>query len=277
MSRIGAYLLFIALLIALAGCGRQEGETTAEPAVSEPAQPAITPGEMVLIPAGEFVLGTNEKGSNAYPESKMDLPAFWIDKYEVTLMEFLDFSVKTGYAGEGAKEGRTWRTFLSADSAKHPVVYVTWNDAVAYCKDQGKRLPTEFEWEKAARGVDGYRFPWGNTWEVNKSNTYEAGYMKTVDIGQFQDDVSPFGVHDLLGNVREWTDSWYKPYKGNTQRDENFGEQYRVVRGAASSVYGARFALWIRAAYPPSSLFDFGFRCAKDATPEEAATAAAPK
>ncbi|MBM3791144.1 MAG: formylglycine-generating enzyme family protein [Acidobacteria bacterium] len=276
MSRIGASLFLLALLIGLHGCG-QKAEEAAAPGETEPAAPVITPGEMVLIPAGEFILGTNDKDSNAFPEQKVDLPAFWIDKYEVTNMEFQAFAAETGFMGEGDKEGKSWRTFVSFQTAKNPVVYVTYNDASAYCKHAGKRLPTELEWEKAARGAEGSKYPWGEKWEANKSNTYETGYHQPVAIGQFQDDISPFGVHDMLGNVREWTDSWYKAYKGNSIRDPNFGENWRVVRGASSSVYGARFALWIRAAYAPGSLYDFGFRCAKDAAPEESAQGAQPK
>jgi formylglycine-generating enzyme required for sulfatase activity len=281
MLRIGFCALIFSLVLGFVACGQQPEDTAQAPETSEPVAPTVTPGEMVLIPAGEFILGTNDESADkdgfAHPEQKMDLPAFWIDKWEVTNMEFLEFAAKTGYSGEGAKEGRNWRTFVSVERAKYPVVYITWNDATAYCKAAGKRLPTEFEWEKAARGTEGARYPWGDKWETGRSNTYEAGNAQPVAIGKYEGDVSPFGVHDMLGNVREWTDSWFKPYKGNNRKNENYGESYRVVRGLTYQFYGARSGIHTRAGYLPGSLFDFGFRCAKDATPEEAAKATAAK
>jgi formylglycine-generating enzyme required for sulfatase activity len=267
----------IALALGLAACGTKEQPAqTAEPAPAEPEKPAVIPGEMVLIPAGDFILGTNDKESPAYPQQTVNLPAFWIDKYEVTNAEFLDFSIANSYSGEGAKEGKDWRAFFTPDKARNPVVYITWNDALAYCKAKGKRLPTELEWEKAARGTDGRRYPWGDKWESNKSNTYEAGLRNTAPIGTF-DDVSPYGAHDMLGNVQEWTASWYEAYKGNNRRDENFGKRYRVLRGASNYIFGARSHLWDRSAYVPNYLSGFGCRCAKDATKEEAAKAGATK
>jgi formylglycine-generating enzyme required for sulfatase activity len=265
------------LIFSLAACGKKEeaAQQPTEPAAA-PAKPAVVPGEMVLIPAGEFIFGDNDKTKPSYPQQKINLPAFWIDKYEVTNTEFLDFSIKTGYAGEGAKEGRDWRQFFTPDKAKHPVVYITWNDALAYCKSLGKRLPTEEEWEKAARGPDGRRYPWGDKWEPNRSNTYEIGLKIPAAIGEY-DDVSPYGVHDMLGNVQEWTGSWYKAYKGNPQADTNYGERFRVVMGISSRYYGSRAFLSDRSGYLPKSLYDFGCRCAKDATPEEAAKAAPTK
>jgi sulfatase modifying factor 1 len=264
-------ILALMLALGLAACGQKEEVTSEEQTATVPEEPVVTPGEMVLIPAGEFIFGVDNKDSTSYPEQKITLPAFWIDKYEVTNSEFLDFSIKTGYQGEGAKEGKDWRAFVQA-GGRVPVVYITYNDAVEYCKAQGKRLPTEEEWEKAARGPNGNRYPWGNEWETGRSNTPEAGLIKPADIGRF-DDVSPYGVHDMLGNVQEWTASWYKAYKGNTKRNADFGQRFRVIRGASSRIYGRQFHLATRSAYLPNSLYDFGCRCAKDATPEEAAKA----
>jgi formylglycine-generating enzyme required for sulfatase activity len=261
------------LVLGIAGCGKKE-EAPATKEAAVPAKPVVTPGQMVLIPAGEFILGSSEdKESTAFPEQKVNLPAFWIDKYEVTNKQFLDFAIKTGYQGEGAKEGKDWRQFFTPDKALFPVLFITWNDAKAYCESEGKRLPTEQEWEKAARGTDGRRFPWGNSWDPGKSNTYESGMRDPKAVGTFED-VSPYGVYDMLGNVQEWTSSWFKGYKGNPTRNEHYGETLRVVRGASARIYGSRAHLWDRSAYVPNSLYDFGCRCAKDATPEEAAKGA---
>jgi formylglycine-generating enzyme required for sulfatase activity len=266
-------LLGVFLLLAFGACAKKE-EVAQTTETAAPAEPEYKPGEMVLIPAGEFIMGSSEdKGGPAAPQQKLSLPAFWIDKFEVTNADFLDFAIKTGYQGEGAKEGKDWRQFFTPDKAKYPVVYITWNDATAYCKAQGKRLPTEQEWEKAARGGNGGRYPWGEKWDSTLANTYEAGMRQPIAVGTYKD-VSPYGVRDMMGNVQEWTGSWYQPYKGSTRKDQFFGERYRVVRGGGSRMYGSRGHIWDRSAYLPNSLYDFGCRCAKDATPEEGAKAA---
>jgi formylglycine-generating enzyme len=263
----------VTLVLFLGACAKKE-ETVAKQEPAAPEKPAVVPGEMVLIPAGEFLFGDDgDKKTTWYPQQKINLPAYWMDKYEVTGKEFLDFAVETGYTGQGAREGKDWRQFVTPEKAFNPVVYITYDDAVAYCKWRNKRLPTEEEWEKAARGTDGKRYPWGTTWKTGQSNTYETGTRTPSKIGQFEGDVSQFGVHDMLGNVQEWTSTWYKAYKGGIAKDENYGERFRVVRGASSRIYGERFHLAVRSAYLPGSLYDFGCRCAKDATADEAAKA----
>jgi formylglycine-generating enzyme required for sulfatase activity len=273
LRKYGILLMALSLACMFIACGQKdqaENEEAMEPV--EEAEPAIVPGEMVLIPEGEFTLGTEDKDSFAYfPAGKTSLPAFWIDKYEITNLEFMDFTIESGYMGEDIG-GKNWRLFFTtADKANYPAI-LTWNDVKAYCESKGKRLPTEQEWEKAARGPDGFLYPWGNEWESGRSNTYEAGLKVPTSIGQF-DDVSPYGVHDMLGNVQEWTSSEYKPYKGNPKKDPNAVPGMRVVRGLSSRYMGRRAKLFERAAYPPSAIYDFGGRCAKDATPEDVAEA----
>lgn len=261
------YLLLF-FVLGMAACGKQEAPVSEGGEALVPERPVLKPGEMVMIAGGEFVFGDEDKASSAYPQQKVDLPAFWIDKYEVTNAEYLDFSIKAGYSSEG----QNWRLHFTAQKAKYPVMNITWNDAAEYCKWAGKRLPTEAEWEKAARGTDGFRYPWGNTWESGRTNTFEAGLRDAAEIAEY-DDTSPYGVKDMLGNVQEWTASWYKGYKGNPKADPNFGERYRVVRGLSHSIYGSKTPVWTRSAYLPKALYGFGCRCAKDATPEEAAKA----
>ncbi len=268
-------LIVLYSMFIFSACGKRD-EAVLEEAAIEDTEPAVVPGEMVLIPAGEFIFGINEKESSAYPQQTIYLPAFWIDKYEVTNSQFLDFCIKEGYTGEGAAQGQDWRMFFTPDKAMCPVVYITWADADAYCKSLGKRLPTEEEWEKAARGTDGRRYPWGNEFQSRLTNTYETGPRKLVAIGQYED-ISPYGVHDMLGNVQEWTASWYRTYKGNPQKIENSGESFRVVRGLSYSIYGSKGHIALRSNFAPSALFDIGCRCARDATPEEAATATTAK
>jgi formylglycine-generating enzyme required for sulfatase activity len=120
-------------------------------------------------------------------------------------------------------------------------------------------------------------FSLGNEWEANRSNTADAGFRVPVDIGKFND-VSPFGVCDMFGNVQEWTEGLYKAYKGNPKAGhQDFNSGYKVLRGLSSRYQNTKLSgLWARSAYSPSHLADFGCRCAKDATPEEAAKAVAP-
>jgi formylglycine-generating enzyme required for sulfatase activity len=266
------FLVFIvlAVIFGLSGCGKKTEEEIATTAA--PAKPVVNTGEMVLVPAGEAIIGADNKEAVSYPQHKVNIPAFWIDKYEVTNFQMLDFSIKERYTGEGAKEGKDWRVLATPDKALVPVQYVTFNDAEAYCKSVGRRLPTEEEWEYAARGSKGYAYPWGNDWTDGKSNTAEASVLKPVNVGEY-DDVSEFGAHDMLGNVREWTSSWYSTYPGNPKKDPNSGKQRRVVRGLSPNHRGTVAHLYDRDAMPPAYLGDIGFRCAKDATPEEAAKA----
>ncbi len=273
-----AVFIILTVFLGLSACSKKEAVEETE-AVAEPETPEIVSGEMVLVPAGDFIMGSDDPKSVAYPKQTVNLPAFWIDKYEVTNADFLDFSLKTGYQGEGAKEGKDWRLFFTPatlEKARLPVVYITWNDASEYCKSFGKRLPTEEEWEKAARGTDGRKYPWGNDWVNNRSNTYEAGIRKPDGIAMFED-VSPYGARDMLGNVQEWTGSWYTTYKGNPKRDPKSGKSLRVVRGLGANYKAKEGSLADRSAWPPEALFDFGCRCAKDATPEDVAKAAQAK
>ena len=265
-SRYRLSILLTVAALFLHGCSSPE---TKAPPAPEPER--VTPGEMVKIPAGEFTQGsdvatTGEKRSGPYaPARKVNLPDFWIDTYEVTNGEFMKFSAESDYKALG-----DWRPFAQLGTGDHPVVNVVLADAVAYCKWRGRRLPTEGEWEKAARGVDGRDYPWGAQWESGKANTYESGHKRPVEVGGMAGDISPFGVHDMFGNVQEWTASAYKAYPGGP-RDEDYGLGMQVVRGGSSAGYGnARelpLKIWFRRAFPPESQFGTGFRCASDSAP----------
>jgi formylglycine-generating enzyme required for sulfatase activity len=262
-------LAIVILLVVSAACGPKGADKAPDkgaPAkeAAAPEKPAFTPGEMVLVPAGDFSYGENDKEKPSFPEQKMNLPAFYIDKYEVTNGEYLQYCIDASYVSEG-----NWRLFFAPDKVGYPVVNVTWNDAIAYCKGKGKRLPTEPEWEKAARGSDGRRYPWGEKWEVGRSNTYEAALRGPAAVNTYND-VGPYEIHDMLGNAQEWTADWFKPYKGNTKKDQNFGERFRVLRGARWDIYGSRFRLSDRSAALPKALYGYGFRCAKDAGADDA-------
>ncbi|KPJ94633.1 MAG: hypothetical protein AMJ55_06055 [Gammaproteobacteria bacterium SG8_15] len=157
-----------------------------------------------------------------------------------------------------------------------PVTYVTWQQASNYCRWIGLRLPTEEEWEKAARGPDGQQFPWGNEFKKHMANTgaeqWETG---VAPIESYPTDKSPYGIYDLAGNVSEWTADWYKPYPGSDYNSELFGEKFKVARGAGWSGGEGHYALQLfqRGAYrsnlePEQKYDDVGFRCAADDSPE---------
>jgi formylglycine-generating enzyme required for sulfatase activity len=209
-------------------------EATGEPTAEATPRPTEGIAEMPLVsvPAGQFTMGNDAGDDDEKPAHTVFLDAFEMDQFEVTNEQFRAFVEETGYVSEAEQAGESfsWRTF-AGDKPKHPVVLVTWNDAVAYCEWQGKRLPTEAEWEKAARGPDGFIYPWGNEWMEDKANTEESGYRGTTIVGSFPDGASPYGAMDMAGNVSEWTSDWYEAYPGSTFHSAYFGKKYRAIRG----------------------------------------------
>jgi len=172
---------------------------------------------MVLIPAGTFLMGSSPKdgqvgftvGVDELPQHSVDLKSYYIDRHEVTAKQYRKFIDSTGRKPPGdprfpeiypwAREGGVPIEFES-----HPVIYVSWDDADAYCKWAGKRLPIEAEWEKAARGADGRIWPWGNIFDPRKANVQEHQSGGTLPVGSFPKGASPYGVYDMAGNVKEW-------------------------------------------------------------------------
>jgi formylglycine-generating enzyme required for sulfatase activity len=239
-----------------------ETQQTEEPA---PLAPAVT-DIMVEIPAGPFIMGSDEGDPEDAPAHEVDLPAFEIDKFEVTNADFTVFVEQTGYVTFAEQQGvNNWRDEWGIGEDNHPVVAVTWNDAQAYCEWLGKRLPAEAEWEKAARGGDGRSFPWGDEWDPNKANVKERGLRGTSAVGSFGDGASPYGVEDMIGNVGEWTANWYQPYPGNTTDDPYYGEQFRVTRGGGWFDEEPQSTTFSRNAADPTKTAndDLGFRCAR--------------
>ncbi len=243
------------------------------PGTAEPAD--LAKSEMILVPAGEFVMGSSEKDidwtvktffsesrewyQDETPSFKIVLNDFYIDKYEVTAAQYKVFM-------EAARHPAP----KYSDSTKHnapgqPVVGVTWQDASDYCRWAGKRLPTEAEWEKAARGTDGRIYPWGNDADDTKANVRGMAdkFRYSAPGGSFPQGASSYGVHDMSGNVWEWTSSWYLPYPGNKYENENYGQKYKVIKGGSwnSNMDLARAALRGKA-LPEQQQNYIGFRCA---------------
>ncbi len=229
-------------------------------------KPQISP-DMAYIPAGEFTMGSNEWWPKSQPEHKRFLNAFYIDKFEVTNKKYKKFVEAT----KRTPPAHWISGGFPEDRADHPVVFVSWYDANDFCKWEGKRLPTEPEWEKAARGTDKRTFPWGDKFEPKSGNMPQYGKNDTMPVGSFENGKSPYGAYDMAGNVWEWTSDWFKPYPGNTHPDENYGEKYMVVRGGSwydCTYYkcGISAPTYNRIFFNPMTMNNnFGFRCARDA------------
>jgi branched-chain amino acid transport system substrate-binding protein len=227
---------------------------------------------LVCLPAGEFGMGSNSDGSDEKPFHKVYLDTFWIDKTEVTNAMFAQFVEGSGYLNAGSS---TW------GNPDHPVTEVTWEDAIAYCDWMGRRLPSEAQWEKAARGADGRKYPWGdspttgnlaNFADMNLNvdvadKNVNDGYETTAPVGSYPAGASPYGALDMAGNVWEWVNDWYQPDYYNSSLEANptgpATGTGRVLRG------GSYHDPWdsLRTSYrfysdPESHFSNFGFRCA---------------
>jgi formylglycine-generating enzyme required for sulfatase activity len=240
---------------------------------------------MAYIPAGEFTMG-----SEAYDDEKpihtVTLDAFWIDQYEVTNARYAEC------VAEGTCTAPTKNSSWTRDSyhdnpeyADYPVINVDWNQAKNYCEWRGGRLPTEAEWEKAARGTDGRTYPWGNEFDGSRVNfcdkncsprswaneNYDDGYADTSPVGSYPAGASPYGVYDLAGNVWEWTQSEYRdyPYNADDGRESLSGTNVRVLRGGAWYLDANDARSPNRAYYsnPTNGSDSAGVRCARSSSP----------
>ncbi len=240
------------------------------PAPTEPPPAAeeapVTEG-MVAVPAGVFVMGSSEGLEDERPAHEVDLPAFQIDQTEVTNAQFALFAESTGYQTQAEESGspKTWRDEWQTGEEDFPVVRVSWADAIAYCEWAGKYLPTEAEWEKAARGPDAYTFPWGNDYDPAKVNGKDSGIRGPVAVSSYPDGASPYGALNMAGNVREWTaDPGYLPYAGNSVGSPYYGEDLRVLRGGGWFDVADDLRTTRRnPTSPEAANWDIGFRCAQ--------------
>lgn len=230
---------------------------------NDAAQSPKTHKNMVTVPAGEFTMGSDGWWPKSQPAHKRKLKLFFIDKYEVTNARYKSFVDATGRPAP-----KHWiDALIPQGRTGHPVVFVTWHDAFEFCKWEGKRLPTEPEWEKAARGTDGRDFPWGKKFSKDKANTPQYGRGDTMPVGSFESGKSPYGVYDMAGNAFEWTDDWFKPYPGSKHKDENAGKTLRGGSWYDCTTYkcGISSPTYNRIAFhPDNSNATFGFRCAAD-------------
>ena len=243
--------------------------------------------EMVPVPAGSFPMGSDKKmDRNAYPfespQRRVYLDAFEIDKYEVTALQYLKFVLATGRSPllDWRYDGGNFQESM----AHHPVMHVTWYDADAYCQWAEKRLPTEAEWEKAARGEDGRIYPWGNQHagpsRANFGRTGLSGpvrdrperlllYPPIISVDKYDNAVSPYGVHQMIGNVAEWVADWYDKnyYASAPDRNPRGPERgtQKAFRGGGWMDSTTTMRAAMRNGTDPTVKINWmGFRCARD-------------
>jgi len=257
----------------------------------EEADALLTPeqwadvNETVLVPAGEFLMGTDRKQSNVYnrPQNVVSTAEYRIDKYAVTNAQYARFVAATGHRPPlDWKDGK-----IGEGKELHPVTMVSWHNASDYAAWAGKRLPTEAEWEKAARGTEGLRWPWGDRMDAERLNTYYS-VGSTTPYNAYPEGMSPFGVMDMVGNVSEWTADDFRPYAGSAAPSDLFKarrateprqgpakamkmaefeeteQPYKVLRGGSWKSDPFSTATYHRNyAWPNFASDFFGFRCAQ--------------
>jgi len=227
--------------------------------------------EMILVPAGEFAMGSENISEDEKPVHQVYLDAFYMDIYEVTNTAYKSCVTAGSCTPPRRTESSTRSSYYgNSEFDDYPVIYVDWNQANTYCEWRGVSLPTEAQWEKAARSTDGRTYPWGEEISCKRANYYNCpGDTDTRKVGGYESGKSPYGIYDLAGNVWEWVADWYDAYPGNTVSQSSYGTKYRVIRGGAWNDF---LAYEVRSAYryaysPDNSINYVGFRCAKDATP----------
>ncbi len=283
------------LFCGISGCRPVDKQQDAPP-------PGAIPAGMVYVPGGTTVIGSTDGPTHERPEFEVEVASFLMDMHPITVSQFAAFVKATNFLTEAEHfgnagildyttqqwrlvEGATWRHPLGPDADPapdaHPVTQVSWNDAVAYASWAGKRLPTEVEWEHAARGANGARNPyaWGrslvedsayraNVWNgiFPVSNTGEDGYLYTSPVGAFG--ATPLGLVDMGGNVWEWTQDWYRSYADRDLPFTATPQSEKSQRGGSflcepGWCHGYRVSGRSHST-PETSLFHVGFRCVQD-------------
>ena len=236
----------------------------------------VQPSRMITIAPGGFTMGSSDEDimwaaqqffsesldyyRDETPAHTVNLPAYKIDITEVTVGQYQAYMMHTG---------APVTKFMKIDRFNEydqPVVGVTWQEATDYCATMNKRLPTEAEWEKAARGTDARFYPWGNEPDLTRANVRgkKDGFRYTAPVGQDAFGKSPYGVQDMAGNVWEWTADWYQPHPGNTVPNDFYGKQFKVIKGGSwfSNMDLARIS--VRGKNLPDKRHNYiGFRCAQ--------------
>jgi formylglycine-generating enzyme required for sulfatase activity len=283
------------LLLGLLGCGGGVKQTPPEldaggasgsaPTASDAGgasgsvEPKARPG-MAFVPEGPFMMGSEGGKADEQPAHERLVGPFWIDLHEVSVEQY-EACVEAKSCAPALPPGPSAPYYTSGapGKAKHPINGVTWFQARSYCQWKGKRLPTEAEWEKAARGTDARLYPWGNEAPDCPRAVMEGcgqGVAWTQPVGEREAGKSPYGLYDMAGNLLEWVADLYQPdaytFSGDTDSEaqgEKLGDR-RVMRGGAFHHTGADLWVTRRQAAPPMQALGYvGFRCAQgpDAAP----------
>lgn len=223
---------------------------------------------MVFVSAGEFTMGSNDYDDEKPPHT-VYLDEFWMDKYEVTNALYKRCVNAGKCSAPNPTSSFTRNSYYgNIQFDNYPVIYVSWNDANAYCAWAGKKLPAEAQWEKVARGTDARIYPWGNTFDKDKLNSDEGGKGDTTAVGSYPTGASPYSAMDMAGNVWEWVADWYDAqYYRNTPTRNPTGPTSgtsHVLRGSGWFSYSDRMRVPRRFGYAPSDrTSNIGFRCAQ--------------
>ena len=231
--------------------------TKKPPAGTDRNTSSSIPAGMISIPQGDFKMGRDDGNEFESPAHSATVQPFYIDKLEVTNQDYSEFiRQQRRQAPVNWVDGA-----YSPGEAKFPVVNVSWFDARDYCEWRGKRLPTEQEWEFAARGKENLLYPYGNQWKPQFSNAGETNLKKPQAVGSYPDGASPFGIMDMAGNVAEWTDSDYNPYSGSKAKPDDGN---KIIRGGSFINPASQQTATDRFFNRPTRTIDYvGFRCAK--------------
>jgi iron(II)-dependent oxidoreductase len=244
-------------------------------------RPAAQAGDMIRIPAGPFTMGSNEGRDDERPAHTVTLASFEIDRLQVTNAEFARFLERHGATDAHGRRYFDWDDgdarihrvdgVWRADKGfeDHPVVEASWKGALAYCQSLGKRLPTEAEWEKAARGTDARRHPWGDTMPSAAHARFASAWNDTVPVSAHVAHPSPYGVVGMAGNAWHWVSSAYRPYpyRDDDGREDLSPGPVRATRGGGhdSSADALRTTERGRtlSRAPAAGHHNIGFRCAR--------------
>lgn len=302
-NQLRTMIVGILILIILFGCGSKDNGIDVQPPIiidptatylplsTETSTPFPTPTSippastlgigstmvgkdgmiLLYVPSGEFTMGSDNGESDEEPVHTVFLDTFWIDKTEVTVHMYY-LCVQAGVCKEPTSKKSSTRSsyYGNVEFDNYPVIYVDWDMAKTYCEWVGRRLPTEAEWEKAARGENAFTYPWGDDPPNNNLLNYNNAVGDTSEVGKYPNGVSPYGALDMAGNVWEWVNDWYSDaYYSNSPpsnplRPGPDSGQHRVFRGGSWNYdyYFVRSA--VRGLSVPSVTFDdFGFRCSR--------------
>jgi formylglycine-generating enzyme required for sulfatase activity len=238
------------------------GSLGASPQASPSLKQTTAPDGMIFLPGGSFKMGRDGGAEVERPAHIVEIKPFFIDRNEVTNEEYQRFVSATNRRAPSHWVGGK----IPGGQMKFPVVNVSWRDATAYARWSKKRLPTEAEWEFAARGTDGRVYPWGKEWKPDLANAGQGKKGRVVETGRYALGASPFGALDMCGNVWEWTASDFKDYPGHKIHSPLADAGLKVIRGGAYDVDVKNVTTTYRGAVSPDRAYDnTGFRCARDA------------